>query len=846
MKKYGNMSGRIGAALALLSLCGSPTWGQGYVIRGNQIAVESRHLETWNFPVGTVEWDRSAGMARPHFVAKDIDATQDLVQHLRRNPPKGVEAAAVDLMDAVRAGSNAAGVANLLDGDPTTYWQPATSQPLRDWWFELDLGRVVTATRILLTFVDEDLGDPFLQYTLLTSDGDLPDQGLKEVKRYVVAYASPGANKNQRVFDIELKPSGEAPDPHWRGDQIRFVQLVVTESDSVRGAEISREEYEALGPTRQGTVDYYKKVADGSIRVEPELYEATDPALRGEVRYFRRERPRLAEMEVRTIGENIALGMTDRGGGAKKIELDTTAVTNMVDGLFETTVIATVKEPAQRSFFFDLGSFFWVDRVQMYFHNASNLKPFAQYEIKTSDGGLTPEGTLAWTSRGLGGGDRMEFHANVFEAAVARYISIPYGSPGERNSDTREMQFYGEGYQPRVWLTSPLITLDGAQTLSSVEWEGDTPPGTSIALRSRTGNQLADILRYFKADGTEISENAYNKLNKFAKKEIDIATEQIPGSDWSDWSEDYELSGSPITSPSPRAHLMLQAWLTTSDPYQAASLRSIRLNFLDPLARQVRGELDPALIPELGVIDTLSLFIKARFLQNGPGMDQIRLYSPGVNLDLQLMRLGQASQWATGPVTELAPIDLEQVATGPDSLWVRLDSAVGPEVDLIEVRFTTTLFRPGAILQAELGNSSGANRWQRVDPGDATDLASSQGMLLRGPVEDWRVMGPLTVSTPILTPNGDGVNDETRFEFSVFRLTGQRAVKTRLYDLNGDLVRLWEEERPLASGSYAVRWSGRDQSDQLVPPGIYLLVIEVDADAAIPNRTAHRVIHVAY
>ena len=846
-ERCGNMNVRISTALALWILCGNVVWGQGYVIRGNQIAVEGRHLKTWDFPVGTVEFFAPADAARPNFVAKDIDATQDVVEHLRRNPPKGVKAEDVDLLDAVSAGTNAAGVANLVDGDLTSYWQPDPDQPLRDWWFELDLGRIVSATKILLTFVNEELGDPFLQYTLLTSDGERPEQGLRDVKSYVVAYASPGANKSQRVFDIELKPSGDARDPHWRGDQIRYVQLVVTESDSVRGAEVSREVYDALEPDRRGTVDYYKRVADGSIRVEPELYEAIDARLRGEVRYFRRERPRLAAMEVRTIGENIALGVTGRRGVAQKIETDTTAVTSLVDGLYETTVGTTVRTPALRFFFFDLGAFFWVDRVQLFFQNKGFQGPITEYEIRTSDGSLTPEGTLAWTSQALGGRDGMDYHAKVFEPTVARYISIPYsGGMAGGQADTREMQFYGEGYQPRVSLTSPLIALDGARTLSSIAWEGDTPPGTSIALRSRTGNQLADVLRYFKKDGSEITEEQYNKLNKFAKKDIDIATEQVAGGDWSDWSEEYDFSGSPITSPSPREYLMLQAWLTTDDPHQAASLQSIRLNFLNPLARQVRGELEPALVAELGAIDTLSLFVKAEFLRSGPGMDQIRLYAHGVDLDFQLLRMGRESQWETGPVAELGPSDLELVPAGSDSLWVRLNSALGTDIDLIEVRFATTLFRPGAILQAELGNSSAADRWQRVDPGDATALASSQGMLLRGPLEDGRVMGPLTISAPILTPNGDGINDEARFEFSVFRLGGQRAVKTRLYDLGGGLVRTWEERRSLVSGSYSVRWSGHDQSGRLVPPGTYLLEIEVDADADVSSRKAHRLIHVAY
>ncbi len=839
----------INSILALLALSGSALWGQGYVIRGNQITVEGRHLERWDFPVGTVEFSGPPTVVRPHFVAKDIDATQGIVAHLRRNPPKGVEPDDVEFIHAVRAGTNAEEVANLVDGDPTTYWQPDPDQPLRDWWFELDLGRVVSATRILMTFVDEDLGDPFLQHALLISDGRRPDQGLRDAKSYLVAYASPGANKNQRQFDVELLPSGDSRDLAWQGDQIRYVQVVVTESDSVRGAEVSGETYDGLARSRRGAVDYYKKVADGSVRVAREIYDAIDPGLRGEVRYFRRERPRLAELEVRTIGENIALGLIARRGVAQKIDPDTSAVTGVVDGLYETVVATVVTSPALRLFYFDLGSFFWVDRVQMFFWNKGHQGPINGYEIKTSDGSLTPEGTLAWTTQALGGRDGMDYHAKVFEPTAARYISIPYtagNNGGNGYADTREMQFYGEGYQPRVSLTSPLIRLGGARTLDSIEWEADTPPGTSVALRSRTGNQLADFLRYFKQDGSEITEAQYAKLNKFAKKEVEIVTAQVPGSDWSDWSEDYDLSGSPITSPSPRAFLMLQAWLTTDDPHQAAALQSVRLLFLDPLAEQVLGELEPHLVNELGATDTLSLFMKTRFLRSGPGMDQLRLFAPGVDMDLLLLRMGRASQWDSGTFMELGPSDLQLVPTGSDSLWLRLDSAVGSEVDLIEVQFAATLFRSGAVLEAELGTSTEEGRWQRVDPGDATELATSQGMVLRGPVEDDRVMGKVEISAPVLTPNGDGVNDETRFEFSVLRLGGQRAVTTRLYDLGGGLVRSWEERRGLASGPYTVSWAGDDQSGQLVPPGTYVLEIEVDADADVPGHKVHRVVHVAY
>ena len=60
------------------------------------------------------------------------------------------------------------------------------------------------------------------------------------------------------------------------------------------------------------------------------------------------------------------------------------------------------------------------------------------------------------------------------------------------------------------------------------------------------------------------------------------------------------------------------------------------------------------------------------------------------------------------------------------------------------------------------------------------------------------------------------------------------------------MVREWEERRSLASGSYTVRWSGVDAKGRRVPPGTYLLEIDVEADADAEGRKAHRVIHVAY
>ena len=101
-ERRGNMNGKISTALALWILCGSAVWGQGYIIRGNQIVVEGRHLKIWGSP--SARWSSSPRRRGPTALCG---------QGYRRDPrpcrapatesTKGVKAEDVDLLDAVSA-----------------------------------------------------------------------------------------------------------------------------------------------------------------------------------------------------------------------------------------------------------------------------------------------------------------------------------------------------------------------------------------------------------------------------------------------------------------------------------------------------------------------------------------------------------------------------------------------------------------------------------------------------------------------------------------------------------------------------------------------------------------------
>jgi hypothetical protein len=293
---------------------------------------------------------------------------------------------------------------------------------------------------------------------------------------------------------------------------------------------------------------------------------------------------------------------------------------------------------------------------------------------------------------------------------------------------------------------------------------------------------------------------------------------------------------------------MMRARMVTEDPQVGASLNSLRLNFVTPLATRILGEISPTIVEQLGAETPLSLFIKP--IGQSRSFDDILVRAPvGMALTFDQVRIGRENQWENGDIEALAPEALQIVPTSTDSLWLRLNEPVTQNsANLIEVQFTSALYTPGGAFQASLGNSETENSWQRVDAEDATELQPGQGLILLGNVSDQRVLNAVETRPPIITPNGDRINDEMTLAFTVSNLSGQQQVDVRIFDLAGRMVRQIVEERPQVSGQYEMLWSGDGQDGHLLPPGIYLLRVEVNTDASsqVSNVVAQRVIQVVY
>ena len=863
--------------LAVL-IAGTAFAQSGYRITADQVVVDRRaHWQSWNFPPGVLDLG-SSGTVQPRSLRRDINAVGDIVANLRARPPDGLKKEPEDIVlaDAILGGarSNVAGVENLFDGDMTTYWEPDPPTEALDlgtqWWFIVDLGRLVMAKKLVLKFVAEELGDPFLQFDLLASQGNIPKGNQRSpTPEFTTILRTLKPNKEQRVFELVTNS-----EPTFAGTGMRFVQIIITGSDFDRGREVSPAQYEALPASDQGAIEFYKRQADGSETVvSPEIYELLTAEQQGPIRYFQRERPRLAELEVWAEGDEILTGALARGGYGTATQ--TAAINNLIDGQIESKVQflysfgrGSFKDP-EGIVFFDLGAFYWIDAFRL----AYGGSPFKDYRLDFSDGSLEADGSLKWTTTGTrqtsaptAVGSKWEsetnlrfgaYEGNDFERVKARFFRLVWEqiesatARGGATGQPAEIQLYGRGYHPEVALTSNLIRLGGSRNLLSIEWDADTPPGTSVVLQTRTGNELDEVLRYFKKDGTEVTEAEYNKLLSIFRG--DTIGEEVAGGDWSDWSAPYEdASGSPITSPSPRAYLEVRAVLGSDTPDYSATLRSLRLNFTNPVAQGLSGEVTPFAVEQLGQPQRFSLYVRPQFAEGDPGFDQLLVVAPSdMRLAFAGVYGGPAAALATDVGVDWALEGAEVVPTAGDSLQVAF-SEIGPssEVEVVRLDFSTALFSTGAVLQASLQHSAeGEGGWQRVDPGEAVAEVVSNTTTLVGKVASGPLVQAVSVVPAVFTPNGDGINDEASFRFTVVKVGDDSPVEVLIYDLQGRLVRRLAEQRALSTGSYGIAWDGWDEQGAMVPPGIYLARLRVDTDtegSQIGNAEIFRTIAVAY
>ena len=544
------------------------------------------------------------------------------------------------------------------------------------------------------------------------------------------------------------------------------------------------------------------------------------------------------------LGDNLAIGTVERGGAVRAGRSED-KVGTIFDGDVNTNWRLAVggdqaKEGNLRTyvedgdwFEWDLGATFWVDHLS---HldltvgggegsRGSHGHGAKLFILTTSDG--TPASGLT-SDRIRSNFDYQEL-SDVFNDRFPNQQSYHFAFPLRKirhifyhrsgiptrlqiRQSVFEYILHGEGHVAATEMVSDFIDLGAMKSVRKLSWDADLPAGTQIEIRSQTGNTFELQKKYYHKNGTELDSARFGKLPKSVRGRID--TLKLKGPDWSGWSQPYAFPEEAFLSPTPRQFLQLQIQLANDDPQLTPVLRSLTLKFDDPL---VSGGIAARILPREVGLDSLQHFtylLQPTFARNDQGFDEVFIQVPGDVQEVGVRVGGQSVQ----------PREVE-LADG--LLRVGLPERV--REDSVEVLFTAQVTANATLFEAWAGDSQ-QNVRQGVEP-----LAPRSMIVFVPDVSGGNLLRHVQV-TPVVTPNGDGVNDEAQIDFIVVQVEGNPNVD--IYDLTGSHLRTLD----LDAAGFA--WDGRDDAGAVLPPGVYICRIQMEADSG--DQSVYRTISLAY
>ena len=542
----------------------------------------------------------------------------------------------------------------------------------------------------------------------------------------------------------------------------------------------------------------------------------------------------------------------------------------------------TARNQAGATFFWDLGAPFPLDRVR-FAPAPSELDWFIKaFELQVSDGEQFDEvkrPVYRLLSRVEDNDDPVVERS--FNGVQGRFLRLKVLSRNPFN--LAEFEVYGEGFVPVSSYVSQLHSFGRPVNFGrlAVQAErlsrsaaGDT---ATVRLQFRSGTDDTPVA-YFRRDRDtgvreEVPLSEYNNLPRRALYRRDPATGAVLGEvtrteylslplaevgpardfvqagiredveHWSGWTRPLQLDSSatvvmPLELPSPREFLQFRIFFNG----RAAStmrLDSLVVEFAPELVSAAVGEVALAadLQPVGGVLavpsgvdtsfvcDILTEFA-ADDLAGFRGL-KLTAFPPPV---FERLQMGD-------PLVEVADVEVEPIAEGfqvffpPVTRQNNQPMRLAFRLRLLEYHTPLNAFLLGAGEVPPHPIAAG-NASAEVGTGSIHIFAASATPAVEA-----------LLSTSVLTPNGDGVNDAVEIAAVLTQFAGEVSLAIEVFDLSGRRVRQLIAA-PRAAGVYRETWDGRDEAGAKVSPGLYLCRIGVHSDTA--PTTATQLLGVAY
>lgn len=414
-------------------------------------------------------------------------------------------------------------------------------------------------------------------------------------------------------------------------------------------------------------------------------------------------------------------------------------------------------------------------------------------------------------------------------------------------------ELYGGGYVRQASYESDVIELDDIASLGEIRWSGRQDPHAQVAIRTRAGTDPQPVIFWetrpeqqdnvkFLQGGGDLSlteyKHQYDRLADFLKPEDEQDRVRPDTEHWSFYSSPYAFGspGVPIASPGPRKFVQIRVDFASTTVEDGGNINYIEFKAsVPPSVRRLVGEMHP-IETQVGETTQFTYYISPTIRSTDRSFDGVEIATPSGVVSVDSLHIAGVNQ-------ENFSWTIHEDGLGFEVLLPRrlepTDSGA-----LVEVVFTAPVLREvGNLFAGRVFDTARPHEVrQRVVPGNATDAIASDRLSVRTALSESLVFSPRIAPNPF-TPNGDGVNEVVNISYKLLRLTSAVPVSLDIYDLSGRRVRrVHEGEDPV--GEYSHVWDGRDDSNGLVPSGLYLYRLVVDVQSERETRSG--VVAVAY
>lgn len=512
----------------------------------------------------------------------------------------------------------------------------------------------------------------------------------------------------------------------------------------------------------------------------------------------------------------------------------------------------------------------------------SDGRPFSEDAVPAFEVSIAPEGDPAWLEKDPYqrlGTVIADVHENFatrvqidFPRQYVRYVrykrntslldegqSTTQGAGAAYKGTIADFELFGEGVPRRAIYRSRIFDLGAPFNFGRLFWSAtllrmvdgrlqeapEAEVGIGIEVRSgrdedpnvyheytdRGGEQVVTRQLYEEVLQPRLLQGIYEREPRPGMR----ASVTYDSENWSFWSTSFSQPGQPLGLKG-GSHLQLRVVLESEEFDAFVQLDSLWIETGPLLASRVMGEVARADEPqpargfvqvELGrttefVYDFRPFFEGGQ----GAGFDAVRIRTGG-QVEFRGLEMG----------TPPARVEPERIVAGEEELVIFLPERVAPRSDApVRVFFAGEVFALAWTFTGEVFDSAQETLPQLIEAGDATERISTSSLRVLGASETaGDLVQSLEISTGVLTPNGDGVNDQVEIRYALFRLPEAIPVTLKVYALDGRRVAV----RSLGlqrSGLRRVLWDGRNSDGELLPPGLYLIEVSLESEATAGRR----------